>query len=156
MQRRQFLRQTAALSGLTLAGGVAVWAAPATTKLTWQTDLREAHTLAVEQDRPILVVFSAKWCTYCHKLIREVGADKKLAAFVSANFVPTQLDFDKEKRIAEVLEVESLPTTIILTPKVDLLQRKAGYMKIDVFRKWLDEGLVKQAEIRQVNGTLAP
>lgn len=155
MQRRQFLRQAAALSGLACVGSP-LWGATGAAKLIWQTDLREAHTLAVEQDRPILLVFSAKWCTYCHKLLREVGADKKLAAFVTANFVPTQLDFDKEKRIAEVLDVESLPTTLLLTPKVDLLQRKAGYMKTDVFRQWLDEGLTKQAEIRQINATLAP
>jgi protein disulfide-isomerase len=152
MDRRQFLGQAAALVGAA-AWTTPAWAATTPSYIDWQTDLRDAHGLAREQDRPILIVFSAKWCTFCHKLLREVGADKRLAAYITANFIPTMLDFDQETRIAKVLEVESLPTTVVLSPQVDLLLQKPGYMKLDVFRKTLETAMTRQNEIRQVNAT---
>lgn len=150
MHRRQFLQ------GALLAPGL-VWGwsdseAAEASSITWRTDLRAAHTAAVEAQRPILIVFSAKWCTYCHKLLRETTADKQTSRFINERFIPTVLDFDKESRIAEVFEVESLPTTIVLSSGVDLLLQKSGYMKQDVFRKTLAAAIPEQVPIRQVNG----
>jgi thioredoxin-related protein len=154
MDRRQFLIRSMAITGVSAVSAASSWSAPLTSsRIAWQTNLRAAHALATEQNRPLLLVFSAEWCHYCHKLIREAGADKSLSAFIMANFIPMQIDFDKEQRIAAVLEVESLPTTVVLSPKIDLLLNKPGYMKVAVFRKTLEEVLLKQAEIQQVNGS---
>lgn len=150
MHRRQFLQGALVAPGV-LWGWSGMDAAEASA-IPWRTNLRVAHTAAIETQRPILIVFSAKWCTYCHKLLREAAADKQTARFINERFIPTMLDFDKEPRIAEVFEVESLPTTIVLSPGVDLLLQKPGYMKQDVFRKTLAAAIPEQAPIRQVNG----
>ncbi len=155
MDRRQFLESALVTSGLVLSGLPQATAAAVESKIPWYKDLREAHTKAIELDRPILVVSSATWCTYCHKLIREAAADTKTSKLISARFVPTLLDFDKDTRIAKVFDVESLPTTVVLSPNADLLLNKMGYMKPEAFRKVLDEALDRQAEIRQVNARSA-
>lgn len=156
MDRRRFLGSVAASTAW------AVWQPPLAQagilgeKLRWHKDLREAHTLAVESNRPLLIVFSATWCTYCHKLMHEVGADAKASKYISTNFVPTVLDFDKDARIAKVFEVESLPTTVVLTPQADLLLTKAGYLKPEPYRKLLEETLARRAEVQQVKADQSP
>lgn len=150
MERRTFLKQSAALSGLTLAGWLSLgelegrapaWSAPAASKIDWKHDLREAHELGKTRSRPVLIVFTAKWCNYCHKLVKEVSADLDLAKLINREFVPTLLDFDKESHAAKVLEVEVLPTTVVLSPEVELKLFKSGYVKADQFRKLLESTL---------------
>jgi thioredoxin-related protein len=93
----------------------------------WQKDLKSAHKLAVAQGKPILLVFGAEWCTYCHKLEKNVIDQPETAAYINANFIPVHLDADHEKRIVEILEVDSLPCTVVLSPNADLLGKYDGY-----------------------------
>jgi thioredoxin-related protein len=93
----------------------------------WQRDLKAAHKLALAQGKPILLVFGAEWCTYCHKLEKNVIDQPETAAYINANFIPVHLDADKEKKIVEILEVDSLPCTVVLSPAADLLGKFPGY-----------------------------
>ncbi|MBI1347703.1 thioredoxin fold domain-containing protein [bacterium] len=156
MDRREFVWKTLVTGGLATAFAQTVQAEEAAEGIPWQRLLKSAHRRAVELDRPLLVIFTASWCTYCHKLIRETSANPKLAQFITANFVPTLLDFDKETRIVEVLAIESLPTTVVLSPQVDLLLHKPGYMKAETFRDTLNAALVRRTEVQQAKAEAAP
>ena len=93
----------------------------------WQRDLKSAHKLALAQGKPILIVFGADWCTYCHKLERNVINQPETAAYINANFVAVHLDADHDKKVAEILEVDSLPCTVVLSPNAELLGKFKGY-----------------------------
>jgi uncharacterized protein YyaL (SSP411 family) len=93
----------------------------------WQKDLKSAHKVALAEGKPILLVFGAEWCTYCHKLEQNVIDQPATAAYINANFVAVHLDADHEKRVTDILEVESLPCTVVLSPNADLLGRFEGY-----------------------------
>jgi thiol-disulfide isomerase/thioredoxin len=99
----------------------------AATGVAWQPDLKSAHLAAKESGKPILIVFGAEWCTYCHKLEREVINQPETAAYINENFVPLHLDFDKEERVAELLDVKSLPCTVVITANAELLGKYVGY-----------------------------
>ena len=53
----------------------------------------------------------------------------ELAEYVNQGSVPVHLDYDRDERAREILEVEKLPCTIILSPDADLLDRFEGYQK---------------------------
>ncbi|REJ86357.1 MAG: DUF255 domain-containing protein [Planctomycetota bacterium] len=97
--------------------------------VAWQTDLRAAHQISVRHNKPLLLVFGADWCTFCKKLENETLGHPELANYVNQTFVPVHLDYDRDERAREILEVEKLPCTIILTPDADLLDRFEGYQK---------------------------
>ena len=123
-------------------------------KLKWQKNLKTAQKLAVQQDKPMMIVFGASWCTYCHKLERETLNDKKTAALIEREFIPVHLDFDKEPKIAKILEVERLPCTVILTPEADLLVRSEGFADAKEFQSTLNSALEKRAEVQQVRASV--
>lgn len=154
MDRRQFCWSLAG-GGAALAYGVVTQAA-FQPKIQWNKDLKTAHKLAVQRNKPILIVFSASWCTYCHKLLRETLGERPMVAFVEQNFIPVVLDYDKDTRIAKILEVESLPCTVVLSPQADLLVQSSGFAQAPAFRETLQTALDKHAEILQVRGVGEP
>lgn len=150
MRRRQFVATVVGASGFAALGGWAVAASPFGPKLKWQKDLKAARKLALAEDKLILVVFTAEWCTYCHKLVDNTVMHRDLVPFIDRHFVPVLLDFDTNKRTAEILEVESLPHTVVLSPMADLLAERKGFAQVAPFKQTLQSALDKQAEILQV------
>lgn len=132
------------LAGLIAAPAWSAWWWPWSKpkSLAWQTDLQAAHKVAVQSNKPLLIVFGASWCGYCKKLERETLGDAALIKFVSDEFVPVHLDFDKERRVVELLGVKSLPTCVVLSPQADILALIVGYSDKTAFRKKLDAALV--------------
>lgn len=156
MDRRRFIATVlGGVGAYGLAASQQAWALPAAPKIKWHNDLKAAYKVAKTQDKPLLILFSATWCTYCHKLIRESLGDKKMVAYVQQQFVPLLLDFDKDNEIAKVLEVESLPCTIVLSPAADLLLQVNGFQKTAEYRETLQSALDKRQDmIQQAKATV--
>jgi thioredoxin-related protein len=138
---------------LAVATTDALSSAPA--KIHWQSDLREARAISLRENRPLLVMFSADWCTFCHKLERQALSDPELVAYVNARFIPVKLDVEEHKRIAAILEVESLPATVILSPKADLLGTITGYFEKSEFQASLKDALALDKKLHQTAATSA-
>jgi thiol-disulfide isomerase/thioredoxin len=126
------------------------FAASPVQKIRWNYSLKAAHRIAIEQDKPLLIVFGASWCTFCHKLERETLGDKRITAVIERDFIPVHLDFDRDAKVAKILEVERLPCTVILSPQADLLAKHEGYAQYKDYSQTLQTALQKQAEIQQV------
>jgi uncharacterized protein YyaL (SSP411 family) len=159
MDRRGFLNQIAC-SGLAMAvlsGSIladSLHSGPnSIKKVKWQKNLKAAQKLAVQQDKPIMIVFGASWCTFCHKLEKETLTDKKTVTMIEQEFIPVHLDFDRDAKIAKILEVERLPCTVILSPDADLLVRSEGFAEPREYQATLISALEKRAEIYQVRGS---
>lgn len=153
MDRRTFCYQVLG-SGLTLATLAPYQSAEAADdeapqRLKWHTNLKAAHKLAIETDKPLLIVFGASWCHYCHKLERETLSDKRMVAAIERDFVPVHLDFDRDKKVAKILEVDRLPCTVVLSPDADLLQKTEGYADYKGYMKILQASLEKRSAIQQ-------
>lgn len=106
-------------------------------EVRWQTNLQAAHRIAVAENKPIMIVFGAEWCGYCKKLEKQTLNSPEVAQYINETFVPVHLDLDKEQRVGEILEIQSLPCTVILSPNADLLGRIDGYFTPAPFQQKL-------------------
>lgn len=149
MERRRM--SAAAWTVLLVASGLctAIGAGPAAKAIHWHGNLAAAHELAVKESRPLLIVFGGPNCVYCRKLDKETFHNKFVAEFVGKNFVAVKLDIERDQKIADVLEVKSLPTTVILSPNADLLGTIVGYVKTDRYKKSLTAALEFQELLRK-------
>lgn len=122
---------------------------PKQTPIAWQHDIKAAQKHSVRSGRPMLIVFGAEWCTHCGKFEKNTLENPTMANYINRDFIPVHLDFDKEQEIAEVLEVEALPCTIILSPEADLLGKVVGAKQPKDFWEVLQDAKDEQARIRQ-------
>lgn len=110
-------------------------------EISWQTDLKAAHRASRSTGKPMMIVFTATWCGPCQKMKKDVYADAEVAKAINDQFVPVMLDIDRNPQIAEALEVEKIPQTVILNSKADLLGRMVGVQKKTVFQTQLGQSI---------------
>ena len=98
------------------AGGVA-----------WRHDLKKAAAESERTGKPILLQVTAEWCGYCHKMLGETFPDEKLAKKINDCFIPVVLDADENEKIVEAIGINAFPSTIIISPKLDVIGRLRGF-----------------------------
>lgn len=128
------LTASAGLAAPPFFGGLA---GEADVGVKWHDNLQSAHKAAIAQNKPILIVFGADWCTYCKKLEKETLNNKEMSAYINETFVPVHLDFDKEKRVSELLEIKSLPCSVVVNSDAELLGRIEGYLASGAYQEKL-------------------
>lgn len=121
----------------------------------WHSDLKKARKVAVKSGKPMLLVFTADWCGYCKKMEKKTLGHPKMAEYVNDNFVPIHVDFDKSKHVVDVLEIKSIPATVVLSPDVDLLGRLVGYSTPKKYYQALEKSRLLNKKIQQVKATQA-
>lgn len=92
------------------------------------------------QGRPLVLIFSARWCPQCITMKRRVYPTAAVAA-VKDHFVWADLDVDESSsRVAVAnLKVGALPAIFLLGPKEQILARTDGNHSAASFAAWLRE-----------------
>jgi thiol-disulfide isomerase/thioredoxin len=96
----------------------------------WLDDLAAAHARARTENKPILVDLWAEWCTWCKRLEQDVFSTPVFKQYANG-FVLLRVDTDdgaEGTRLMVDYEVESLPTTLILSPDLIKLGELQGYL----------------------------
>lgn len=76
--------------------------------LIWLTSFEQAQTLAIEEQKPILLVFSGSdWCRPCIQLDREVFQDSSFLAFADSELILLKADFPRSKKNRLPKELQS-------------------------------------------------
>ncbi len=123
--------------------------------IQWLHDLKGAHRESVATGKPMLVVFSGPKCYYCRKLENEVFTQPTVARYINKAFVPVHLDLEKNRQAAEILEVTSLPTSVILSADADLLGSVEGFVGSREFAEVLHRSIVFQKNLKDEQAVAA-
>ena len=107
------------------------------TSIQWCT-YNDGLNLAKEQNKPIMIHFTADWCGWCKKLDTETYTDNRVIGELD-NFVCTKVDIDENKQIANRYNVAGIPTIVFIDVEEDEIHRIVGYRGPDEF---LNEMLV--------------
>lgn len=104
-------------------------ASPNAPSIKWIYDLNSAHEQSLATGKPMLIVCGGPWCVYCKKLEKEVLGNPTIARYINKTFIAVHLDSEKDQKAVQILEVKSLPTTVILSPEADLLGSVEGFVQ---------------------------
>lgn len=75
--------------------------------------------------KKVLIIFSADWCTYCHKAKKDMNEDKILSELIK-EYEIIDVDFDIDKDITVGHDIKTIPAFIIFDEGKEL-RRKTGY-----------------------------
>ena len=99
--------------------------------LKWNTDIDFAMSEAKMMNKPILIDFTAAWCTACKKMDVSTFQNHDVVKELSTNWIIVKVDSttksDFTEKIQQKYNVVGLPTTIILDSKGEVLKSLSGF-----------------------------
>lgn len=81
--------------------------------------------IAREQQKPLLVFFTAGWCRYCHQMENETFTQDAVVQ-LSRRFVCVLVDADAQPQLCRDFEVHGFPTVQFVSPSGVRLNRITG------------------------------
>ncbi|MGV2335121.1 MAG UNVERIFIED_CONTAM: thioredoxin family protein [Planctomycetaceae bacterium] len=104
----------------------------------WGTDPEKALQTAAQTGRPVFMQFSAAWCPICKRMEKSTLADPEVAARIARSYVPVRVDADRHGDLVKDLEIDGLPTILIVSPELEILHRIAGFQTAEAMLEQLD------------------
>jgi thiol-disulfide isomerase/thioredoxin len=86
---------------------------------------RRGWEVAHSQGKPILILFTAHWCNYCHAMAREAFCEPAVVNLAS-EFTCVLVDADAEPEVCRQFRVRGYPTIQFLSPRGLPLNRLTG------------------------------
>ena len=91
----------------------------------------EALEFSKQNNKPILIDFSAVWCANCYELKEKVFVNEELRKFIDDNLIFTEVDVDKYKNISDEYNVKWLPWIIVIDSNKNILYTKNSFSSFD-------------------------
>lgn len=91
----------------------------------------EALEISKQNNKPILIDFSAVWCANCYELKEKVFVNEDLKNFIDDNLIFTEVDVDKYKNISDEYNVKWLPWIIVIDSDKNILYTKNSFSSFD-------------------------
>ncbi len=119
-------------------------APPGGQAVDWVETYEEGQERAEKTDRPLMVDFTADWCTACQELEAEEFEHPPIRERLEEEFVPVQIDYDEEtadtEEAVQRFEVAGLPRVAFETPDGEFMRGVSfeGVVDIDEFDQRLD------------------
>ena len=104
------------LAGITVSGCMAV--APKKDLKPSDYDLGMTYEKASKENKPIIAVFYADWCTYCVRFMPKLDSVRNIYKD-KFNVVLLNVEDDHNKAMVEEYRISGYPTVYIMDPKYD-------------------------------------
>lgn len=93
----------------------------------WHSDFRSARIEAAATGLPVVLHFSAEWCSACGRMKHEVLETEQVISMLGRQFVGIQIDVDRNPRLASTWKITTLPTVVFLRADGVPVARTEGY-----------------------------
>ena len=110
--------------------------------IKWNENLQNALTEAEENNKLILINFTAKWCPACQIMKQEVLPTKPVEKAIKKQYIPVHADIDENNLAANWAtnyNIEAIPTFIIINTSGTEIARLEGSAPIQTFVQWLEQ-----------------
>ena len=124
--------------------------------ITWREDLAQAQEEARSRDTLLWMQFTGPWCINCRRMERSTFTHSGVVSLASKSFVPVKLRSDEHENLAVSLGLTTLPSTVIVRPNGEVVDRYEGYIEPENFEATLlsvlqrEERLPEQVEARKL------
>ncbi len=95
--------------------------------IAWRTDMKQAYRESRETGKPMFVQLTADWCGYCTKMKKTTFNEPQVVEFINESFIPLMIDTDENEKFAQAVGMEGLPTSVIISPELKMLEKLTGY-----------------------------
>jgi YHS domain-containing protein/thioredoxin-related protein len=102
-------------------------------KIVWREDLGQAQAEAKSRDLLLWIQFTGPWCINCRRMDRSTFVHPGVITQSRDSFVPVKLRSDEHEALAMSLGLSSLPSTVIVRPNGEVVEKYEGYVEPETF-----------------------
>ena len=106
-------------------------------KVAWRTDLGQAQAEAKSRNLLLWIQFTGPWCGNCRRMESSAFAHAPVIHEARERFVPVKLRSDEYESLAQSLELSVLPSTVIVRPNGEVVDKWEGYAEPAQFETFL-------------------
>jgi len=114
--------------------------------ILWQTNFEQAMQQARQENKPVLVHFSADFCGPCKLIEKEVFPDSEIIQNINQNFIPVKIDTEKDQATTKKFGVTGIPADIFVSPNGEVISQRVGKVNAQQYL----------GEIRKICGLYRP
>ena len=103
------------------------------------TSLEAACEASIQDQSPVLLVFSATWCQPCQLLKKNTLDAPAFLEHVGALHI-VDIDVDANQKIAGSFEVSAIPAMFLMTGDRKIIAHRTGYVEPAQMLEWVAEG----------------
>jgi len=104
--------------------------------LPWRTDFAPALTAAAKEGQPVLVDFSAPWCTWCKFMDQTTFTDPTVRKALDG-YQLVRVDYDRSTDLVARFGVKGIPALFLLNRFGETVARQDGYADPRAVYDWL-------------------
>lgn len=123
--------------------------------VAWRNDLGSAQAESRARDLPLWIQFTGPWCVNCRRMERGAFVHPLVVAASRDRFVPVKLRSDEYEQLALSLGLSALPSTVIVRPSGEVIDKWEGYGEPGEFLVFLEESLARFRKEERVEVALA-
>ncbi len=97
-------------------------------KLFTQTSIEKVWQTATQKQQPMLVMFTSDNCRFCKKMLAETYGHPGIQQMLTGRTQTVLAHSDDYKSLIKRLGIRGYPTTVLISPKGDVLDLMQGYL----------------------------
>ncbi|MFP2995476.1 thioredoxin family protein [Spongiivirga sp. MCCC 1A20706] len=105
-------------------------------QIAWKNDLIEAKKIALQQNKLLLLDFTAVWCAPCRKMDKFLWESKEMEK-IDNNFIYVKIDIDHQPHLKKEFEISSIPVVHIIDAAGNRIWSKKSFTKSSDYTKIL-------------------
>ena len=123
--------------------------------IQWETKLERAQQLAKQQNKLVLLHFTATWSLPCRNLANFVHAESRVRSAFRENVIAVKIDVDQNPELVARYEVPSVPFEVILTADKKIVSKRKSPDNSSAYYKMVTEWAVLLNDASKVKHAIA-
>ena len=124
---------------------------PQRPRLFSQTSIEKGWSVALQQQQPMLVMFTSDNCKFCKKMLAETYAHPAIQRMLAANTQTVLAHKNDYEKLVKKLGIRGYPSSVLLSPKGDVLEFVEGFLPPKEFAQRVAPKLRPQTRAAQLS-----
>ena len=108
-------------------------------EIQWHDDLASATKIAAEQNKLVLMHFTAEWCRPCNTLDTFVFTNQSVQRAFAQNVVAVKIDVDHHTDLVQEYGVEGVPYDVAITPSGRIVSKRKSPRDASAYGKMITD-----------------
>ena len=118
-------------------------------EVQWGADVDAAWKVSVAEQRPMVLFVTRPNCRFCVEMKNKTFRDPQVSTRIEQSFVAVAVEADDVGWLVKEMKITAYPTTLLISPKAEVVDRIKGFLPPNQFAPRLDRATPRELATRE-------